>query len=428
MKQKFIIFIIIISAVFAFIIFDKLNKETTDHNIELYRGKNAFYANQYNLAQKYFIQDLSENPNRPESLYLAAQSFMKGRYQNFNKSIKYYKQYLAQYPKEPPLSLKLIQQMKNVGMLDELKKLSLTSNNELYKAVIWENLNPEKALRHLVLVPNEFKNVQYYLMAARIYSTHHKYQEVVLNATKAIHLSGLHKNNYYLLSQAYRNLKDIQNTKETLKVYEIMNLVDSETDSEQQLSYLNELLKLNNELQLSNDFNSLYITLLIRTNRLSEAKDKLNSINLTTLSNQNRVQIISAINKMKAYDLAIIMYHETKNAYEIDEYVMLCQIGINHNKQNELLNVCEQAYESFPHSAPILYWHGVALLKTNQNVKALNQIASAINHAPWMNSWIIHLAELYLLEGKVNRAKQVLNQSIDNSPLIKQFKLSHSLQ
>ena len=427
LKQKTIIFIIIILAVFAYLYYDQINRNQTDQNINLYIGKNAFYAQQYLLAQEYFVKDLIQNPNRPETLYMLAQSFMKGKYQNFNKSIEYYKLYLAQFQETSPLSLKLIQQMITVGMIEELKILSSKSNNELFKATIWENLDSEKALSHLILVPDELQDIHYYLLATRIYSIHQMYQEAIINASKANELNGLHKNNYYLLSQAYRNLKEFEMSKNSLKTYELMNLLDNETNAETQLIHLNNILKLNSGLLLSDDFKGLYITLLIKTKQYSEARQMLNTVNQAALSHQIKISILSAINNLKAHDLAIAMYHKSKNEFTLDDYVLYCQLGLQINNPNDLFNECEQASKTFPHSAPILYWHGVSLLKINKNERAQKQIQSAIDHAPWMNPWIIHLAELYLIEGKVELAKNVLNQSINNSDKIQQFKMSNSL-
>ena len=426
MKLKPVIIILLVLAVSSYIFYEIKQSKTTQ-NINFYRASNAFNDQEYNLAQSYFELDLEINPQRPESLYMAAQAFMQGKYQSFNKSINYYRQYLALFPNNPPLTYKLIQQLNNVGMHNELKELALKTDIELYKAAIWEHLDIEKSYFHLNLVQDEFKSLDYYLMATRIFSTLHKFQEVVNSAQEAIELNGLRKNNYYLLSQAYRNLKDFKKSKETLKIFELMNLIDSEKNPEQQLMHLNKLFEFKNELQNNLELNAFYIALLIKNNFISEASKKLQSLEFNKLSLPSKISILSSIQSTESYDLTENIYNNPNALLELDEYLLLCRIEINNTKPNTITNYCENAVKNHPHSAPSLYWYGVLLIKNKNKSKAYTFIERAINHAPWMDSWIIHLANLYLLDGNVKLAKNVLNLSINNSQVIQQFKMSNSL-
>lgn len=428
LKQLIGIFIILFSAVIAVKLYKNHNATSQEFELNKYRGDNAFKSHHYRLAQNYYEKSLSQNPNQAEATLMAAKSFMRGKYQNFNKSIDYYKKYINHFDGNPPLNLSLVNQLKDVGMHDDLIILSSKTHNNLLKASIFEELDTEKALWHLNQIPLDRHNIEYYLLAARIYSNLHQFDNVIINANKAIDLSGMHKNNYYLLSQAYRNIKEFTKAKTAIQSFQILNLLETENNNEQLLIHLNALIELNKNLIQSNDFNSYYITLLIKTKQLDKVEERLSSIDISSLSSKNKVPILSALNQINAIELARIIYNESdKNQIKADEYIQYCQLVANLKTKNELYTACKQGIEKNPHSAALMYWFAIHLLNIDQKPAAYRYMEDAIVHAPWVNSWIIHLAKLYLIEGDVESAKKVLNQSVTNSQIINQFKLSNSL-
>ncbi|MFK8011073.1 MAG: tetratricopeptide repeat protein [Marinicellaceae bacterium] len=425
-KHTIFIFTILIFSTLALYFGFKSTNNDQIKDVSYHRGVNAYKAKEFILAQKYFEEDLLKRPKNAESLYKAAQSFMKGKYQNFNKSVIYYKRYLELYPKNPPLNLKLIQELNNVGMKEELIQLTKKTKNELYLTAIWEILDTKKALEHLEKVPNYLKDIDYYLMATRIYSLHQNHKEVVFNANKSIELSGLHQISYYYLSQAHRNLKNFAKAKKAIQAFELIKSINSEKTVSTQLITMHQLLELNITPKSSADFNAFYISLLINTNNLNEAEIKLNLIQLSNLNPDILTTLILSIQSSKAYQLANKLYNNTERVYRAEDMILFCKIEVL--ARNEVVGACEKAFQMFPQSAPILYLYGTSLIKNNNdNTIPQNLIQRAINFAPWMDAWIIQLANLYLLDGKVDLAKKVIKESIKKSPELNKFKLANSL-
>jgi len=403
-------------------------KDISNENMDFHRGYNAFNSQRYSLAQKYFSNDLLINPKRPKSLYMAARSYMKGSFQDFNKSIEYYREYIHLISDQSKIDLPLILQLKGVGMQEDLDWLSHKIDNQLYLAALWEGVDSIKALNHINLVPKSEHKLKFHLMASRVNFALQNYETAIKHANLANDLSGMNKNNYYILSQAYRNLKNFNEAKKSLQNFELLNSIYTEVDSQKQFDYLTLLLDYNQNLKYSDDFKSLNIILLIKLSKFEQVQNELKKIQINALNKQNRLLILGTIKNMKAYLIANRLFDDMQpEILTIEEYVLYCQTFIQSNLLNKALNLCRKGIEVNAHSAPIHFWYGIALLKSNNITDAQLHIKNAINHAPWVNPWIIQLSKLYLLEGKVQMAKSVLEKSIDQDKTIQNFKLSNYL-
>ena len=420
---------ILLIFIFVSYIFEDFETKYNENNdLAYYRGKNAYNAQQYVLAQKYFSDDLLTNPERSDSLYLAANSYMKGSFQSFNKSIDYYRKYINQLLDFSLIDISLINQMKNVGMIEDLEKLSNHINNQFYLAVIWEGIDSNKAIYHLDLVPKSDQNLNYHLVATRINFTLKNYSAVVSHAKNVNSISGMHKNNYYLLSQAYRNIQKFREAKEALQIYDKLNSIENEISIDKKFEHITTLYKLNNNLINSYDYNALKINLLVKLNRIKQAEIELKKLSIKSLNKKNRILILEAIKNTRSLYLADYMFSASKSVkITSDEYVLYCQTYILSNQSEKGLDLCANSAHKYPHSAPNLYWFGMALLKSNKTHEAKYQLNNAIDYAPWVNVWIIQLAKLYLLEGNVEFAKAILNKSINQDNSIQIFKLNNSL-
>ncbi len=430
MKKLTLIILVVLTLLIISIPSFKSNQLIENNDINLIRGNNALFDEKYNLARHYYLEDLKTNPNRTKSLSNLATTFLKGDNQSIDESIKHYKKFIMQSDIDSIVSLDLIDEINLMGMTQELGYLKDHTTLAKFKAYAAHFLDHEDSLELLNAVKNNAKDVDYFEISAKINFAKENYARAVSDIDQAISLGNIHHRLFYLKSQALLRDNKIALMQKAVDAYKLVNSLYKETDTTLRLAITTQILENHPELYDNYSFKALYISQLLRKGELEKAKLELKKLDLYKFSSLNVVALLNAAFDSKAAEVINLLYNNQANEKpSTGEAVLYCQGLIGIVDLNEVVQYCKKATIKFTENAPLNFWYGIALLNAGEITQAQKQIIMALNYAPWVDTWRIDLANIYLSEGELELAIKVLDESIyKDNQMIKRFKLNNGLE
>ena len=399
------------------------------NNIDYIRGENAFENQQYDYAKQYYLDDLKSNPKRVDSLNYLALSYIRGSAKSITQTIKYYQKFINHPQINSLISVGLIQNFNTFGMTEELNQLKDIIDSEFHLAHIWLYIDINQALKHIMLVPKDKQDLEYYKLFAQITFKLQDYSQAIVLIDKAIQLGCMDNNIYYLKSQALLRMRQIPESRKAIETYQLMLSFRSQIRPDEKLTNILTLINNNPDLGKLNEFKVLLLTLLLNNNNKNESLKAFSNLDITTITSTNRRKILAAALKAQIYEIIEDLFQSTnKKMITAGEAVIYCQGLGNTMDTGDVIDFCQQAVKNHPDIAPLYFWHGILLLNGGYTKLAIEHILIAIDYAPWLNEWRIQLAQIYLTEGQIELANKILDQSTTNNQLsIKQFKLKNGL-
>ena len=427
--MKTLIKILALISVFILLIIAINYSDTPPDNINYIRGNNAFENQQYDYAKQYYLDDLKSNPKRVETLDHLALSHIQGSTKSITQTISYFQKIINHPQINSLISVELIKNFDKFGMVKELNQLKDKIDSEFYLAYIWLYIDVNQAMKHLMLVPKNQQDLEYYKLFVQVKFNLQDYSKAVELIDKAIILGCMDSKIYYLKSQSLLRMKKITESRKAIKTYQLMLSFGEKIKPSEKLNNIFTLLENNPNFRDLTQFKVLLLTLLLKNNNKGESLKVFNALDLSAISSINKRKILTAALNAQVYEIINALFKLTnKQVVTVGEAIVYCQGLVNTVDINNLINYCQQAINNHPQVAPLHFWYGILLLNGEHIEPAIKQITIAIDYAPWLNEWRTQLAQIYLTEGKIELAHNVLNQSITvDQTLINQFKNKNGL-
>ncbi len=424
-----VIIVLLLVVLFVSVAFWPQSTPNENSDIDFIRGNNAMFNQEYDLARQYYLADLQYNPDRFESLNNLSTTFIKGNDQSIIEAIKYTKRLINHPAMADQIDIPLLKSVEKLGMSKVLDQLKETLQSDLLLAQAWFSEDPNKAKEHIIKVPEAEKSLDYYRLSAQIHLSTGDFQRSLDDINHAIGLQTFDSQIYFLKSQALLRSRQMQQAQIATQVYRIVKAFEKIMTSAERLEKLQQVFKLEPSLQTNVAFMTPYIVVLIELGQHARAQESFDALDMTSLSSIDKISLLSAAVKHHHIPIVEGLYTQT-NALTVSagEAILYCQTLHEIMRLNQVINYCQQAVERFPDIAPLQFWYGMALLSNDDMEAAIENIALAIDYSPWVDDWRLHLAQIYLTEGKKQSAIKVLDESISgNSALISQFKKKNGL-
>ena len=398
-------------------------------DLNLIRGHNAYANEKYDLAIKYYLKDLEENPNSARALNNLAISYFKSKSMNISGTIKYFQQLINHPEINSYINKELIQNLDRFGLIVELNVLKNKIKREKYLAQIGIIIDVEESLKHIELVPMEDRDKDYYQLYAQISFALKNYQEALKHIDMAISLGSMNSKLFYLKSQSLIRINDFSRIKKVNKLYQIMLSFETKQTDSKQLDEMEFLMENNPKLKRINEYKYHLLSLLLHNNQVNQSLTLLYQLDVSKIKTIHREKILFAALKSQNMKVINALFQSSNiEKMSASEATLYCQSYKYISKQDDLQLICKQATLKFNESAALHFWYGILLLSENKVDEAIIEIETSIDFAPWMDEWRIHLAQIYLSLGQTENAIKVIDESIsDNKMILNDFKLKNGL-
>jgi Flp pilus assembly protein TadD len=398
------------------------------NRIDKIRGINAFNNQEYELAIKYLLADLNDNPNDDELHYLVGKSFMMGPYKNLNSAIKHYNIFLSLVTDTDKINAEMVYSIRAIGLHESLNNVLGKINNDYLKALIIMNSDELKAYKLLQKIPLDRWKKEYYELLTQLAFSLEKYDEAIVASDKAMALGSLNKNLYYQRSQALLRNERYEEAQAAIEIFELIEQLKGSLPQIEKINLLKDFIDKEKNAVINLSLSIKLIELLIETNKSNQAFEMLKSIEIGLLDSMQKINLLIQSNKANNND--IFEYISTTidtSLNNLDYLTTICEYYSKNNNESAI-DFCLDAVQHYPTSAPLNFWYSIALLKNNELSNAIKFMNHAVEYAPWINIWRIQLAKLYLTNGNYELAVRIINQAIIQDSTISDFKIMNGLE
>ncbi len=405
-------------------------------DLNFQRGLNAMAQGRYDWARHYFIEDLRENPERPDSLRALGLAWVAGYEGSLSNGVAVFRQYMALRPDDDQIQIELAKALLRLGQKQEARFLAVAADDSLQSNQLLAEIelqdNSASALKYILraleIDPDSYRSQ---LLAAKIYQALAQYETALIHANLAAYADPFPKATFYILSQLHREMGEPEKAEKSLAVYELLDDLP-ENSMPNRLTLFEELALMNKLKDLlasdSPKFQMTMCRLLWETGQRDEAEHLLDLIeSKIDLMPQHWLVFADLAAELGKTQLAII-YYERFAAENTDNGVSLLKRAELATRMGDLVEakkLLKRGLEQYPNHAPFLYSLGTISLGQNQLEEAEMYLIEALEVAPWQTTYRITLADIYLSDGRLDAFEQLLRQSPSKDKQLENYKSLH---
>ncbi|MFK8012073.1 MAG: hypothetical protein AB8B80_08550 [Marinicellaceae bacterium] len=392
------------------------------------KANNAFTDKKYSLAIKYYSEAIKKNPDNINLLHNYIKSLLLSPEININLVIESFKKLVSHQKINQILNIKLINQLHDLGMIHTLDKLKKKTVNPLYLAAIYHEDNPNKALDYLNKIHNENKKAEYYILSADINFRLNKYKKSLEDTDHLIDMGHPNPEVFYQRAQSFIKTNQFNKAQKAMEIFELMNILFNSKNIHEKLNMFVKINKKHPFFLNNMNFKTTYIVLLLNANKTDEALKYLRLIDFSHLSFDNKTRLLKTALQVDSEVVISLLFKQHKNSslspktISSNELSLYCQHFFQIGALKQANSVCHSGIKIYPLVAPINYWYSQVLLQQKNIDQSIQFLNLSIKYAPWVNSWRIQLAQIYLTQGKTIEAAEIVQIGVvNNDDALKRF-------
>ncbi len=408
-------------------------------DLALHRGRNALAMGRYDWARRYFEQDLESNPDRSESLRGIGLGWVSGYEGSLSRGIEALAAYLERVPGDVEIRLRLARALRQLGerqrALDVLAGAGESAEASELRASTLEDTDPAAAERHaqaaLAVEPGAFSTL---LLAARLAHRRGDGALALARAQAAARADPLRGEIFYLLAQIRRDLGDEDGAGRDLEIYQQLRRLPARGRPSKLSPYeeLQALRALEPRLEPSAlPWRRRLARLMLTTGdpgAEAAVKDLIAGRDgEATLEAIAFLELAGEAHGRGRGPLARALY---QRALELDPELkaaraQLARLEHETGDREAAGRLLAAGLEADPYHAPYHFVSGLLALGQGQEPRAVLAFATALDLVPWLASYRLALADVYLAAGRRDDLERLLEQAPAEDPVITSYKRRH---
>lgn len=410
--------------------------EKSPRDLLLIQADNAFVMNNHQQAALYYAQVLKQN-NDDEELHLRyIESLLSSPEKNLTLIIEAFKKYLSTENGINALNLKDIQQMRSLGMLQDVFDRIEQTKNPLLTAVSLIDDDLKQAHIQLDLIPIDLRDTNFYVVSAEIHFLLNDYDRVVSDTDSLLNEGYAEPKVYYYRAQAFARNGQIEESQLFVDLYQQLMVITSGSAA-QQVDAIRQLIKSYPIFKKNTTVTMLYINALQRSDQESEALNELALVGDENISVKARIAMAKTAIQFNQSAIMTWLNNQSMVAEKnLDNKMghiildgLLCEYFVNTKQISLAQHVCDTKISDSHHHAPMYYWSGEWLLQNQDFEQAIQLKKLALLYAPWAKQWRMQLAHIYLSQGHIDLARSLFDQKMmQTDPVIKRFVFENGLK
>ncbi|MEM7349704.1 MAG: tetratricopeptide repeat protein [Acidobacteriota bacterium] len=404
-------------------------------DLAYHRGRNALALGRYDWARHYFQEDLEAHPDRLESLRGLGVGWISGNEGSLTHSIEAFNAYLERAPDDPEIRLHLARSWRHLGQreraLGTLESLPESAETSELRARILEVSDPDAAERHaraaLAMQPDAYNSL---LVVARL--AHHRGNgaQALEHAEAAARADPLQPEAFYLLARIRRDRGDEADARRDLETYQALRRLPGRGRSSK-LSPFEELQALR---ALGPRLNLSATPLRQRLARLMLATGDPGAAavieELLGEPDSDAIALLELAREAHArarFKLARDLY---RRALEVDPEMkaaraQLARLEHEAGDRETARRLLTEGIGADPYHAPYHFVTGLLELAQKREAQAIEAFETALELAPWLASYRLALADVYLAAGRREALRHLLERAPADDPALSAYRRRH---
>lgn len=409
-------------------------------DLSLHRARNAMLMGEFVQARGFFVEDLTQHPDRRESLKQLPMTWLNDRPLVLSEAIAAFDQYLERHPEDIDMQLRRADTLIQAGEWDRLETLDplLGTSTEaaLIRSRILEQQHPELAIEPLREVlasaPDHLEALE---QSARLHQQLGQPDIALELAQRAMQHASPRSTLYYLLSRSAMKSGQTELARRALMIHDLLRTispqnnqaVDPQTASEAQQS----LQQLAPRVHAQPALVIERIRVLLRQGHRTAAIDAYDHSSAIVPWQPAEIMALANLARQhRHWTLASRLYGSLRDleAFADAAELGLAAIALAQQDYSALAAGAENLSTRLCWMATPWYYHAQAALHQGDPDAAERALTKAVLKAPWRDDWRILLARMHLSAGRATEAKQVLDSAPVESDAILRFRQDNGIR